>query len=197
MLNYFNNISIIILLILSRAAVGAVGGINQFTIKLILTYSSINHSRWMLILITVSSIFSLNYFLIYSLITRSLLVIINLFNFKELHETKSILLNIFYSIVISFLLLSLGGLPPFTGFRAKILAIKTSINFYSFFVIFYLVIASLISLFYYIKITYNIFLISTPHTKILNLKIINSKFNLIIYLTLFGNLFLPILVLLT
>src|ERR1700744_2045118 len=61
-------------------------------------------------------------------------------------------------------LLSLGGLPPFLGFAAKLSVIQAIIHLNNQPIVLLLVIISLISLYYYLRLTYS-FLIETKLPK--------------------------------
>ena len=196
LLSYFKINEFFILVIITSRVVGAVGGLNQILIKNILTYSSIAHSSWILILCLISINSWFIYFRIYSIITITLIPIFrhkNILSIKHINEIKS---NVINKAIILFSIISLGGLPPFLGFTAKIRAILTSINLVPLELIFILIASSLISLFYYLKLTYNIIL-NTSIEIFINLKKTDSRIRLIISLTILGNFIIPILVLLT
>nr|YP_009753938.1 NADH dehydrogenase subunit 2 [Oncopodura yosiiana]QIT06419.1 NADH dehydrogenase subunit 2 [Oncopodura yosiiana] len=188
---------IISLMILSSALVGSLGGFNQNKIKIILTYSSILHSGWMLMLIFIDLTNWMNYFFIYTFIS----VII----FFYLKNMSTLNFNNIYSVknkqntntIFMFNFLSLAGLPPFLGFSAKIMAIQNillKMNF-STTILMFLIFNSLISLFYYLKISYSTFMKSFMLNKILNIKNKNlkNKMNMIFMMSILGNIFIPIL----
>nr|UGS80542.1 NADH dehydrogenase subunit 2 [Waoraniella jarlinsoni] len=138
----------ILLFILFSALIGAVGGLSQTLLKKILGYSSISHLSWMLAALMISKIVLITYIIFY-MITNAFVVLIfflnNLTQFNQIN-TK----NFFSPFSIS--MFSLGGLPPFLGFFPKMLVLKnlllnnTSISLI-------LIMSSLITLFFYIRIT--------------------------------------------
>jgi len=107
---YFNELSFI--LIVASRITGALGGLNLLNTKLILTYSSIAHSSWIL----ASLIWSLNlwatYFLIYSNISLAIVIFLNCYKINIIQElSKNKISNVEKGITI-FNIMSLAGLPP-------------------------------------------------------------------------------------
>uniref|UniRef100_UPI0030035F92 NADH dehydrogenase subunit 2 n=1 Tax=Arria pura TaxID=2908859 RepID=UPI0030035F92 len=143
------------LLIVSSAFMGAIGGLNQISTRKILTYSSINHIGWMLSAIIMNSNLWLMYFIIY---TINIVVIINLLSttntmyisqaFNSLNNTKMVKFMLFTS------LLSLGGLPPFLGFFPKWIIIHFMTQNMMITMSMILIVTSLFTLYYYIRIIY-------------------------------------------
>nr|WGO57938.1 NADH dehydrogenase subunit 2 [Hemithyrsocera longiseta] len=147
-------------IILSSVLIGALGGFNQTSIRKILTYSSINHMGWMLASMLLGENFWLLYFMFYSLLTISIIFIIQPFQISFINQTS--LINNNNPVLKFFLfssLLSLGGLPPFMGFIPKWLIIQGMTTNNSFWMISIMVISSLITLYYYLRISYSSFLI--------------------------------------
>nr|YP_010234000.1 NADH dehydrogenase subunit 2 [Hyriopsis bialata]QTA71696.1 NADH dehydrogenase subunit 2 [Hyriopsis bialata] len=119
-----------LLLIASISAVwGGIGGLNQTDIRSLLTYSSIAHTGWMIASITTNTQTLLIYTFTYIMINVSIYLSLNKIptnTHKQLFITKQN--NNLTLLIIS--ILSLGGLPPFTGFIMKLLvifSIKTSL----------------------------------------------------------------------
>jgi len=186
------------ILILFSALTGGIGGFNQNLIKLILTFSSIVHGAWIIRILNFRILSWINYFLIYSFITLGLIIQLFIFNINKISHLTFIYLNNFIKIAFIISVISLGGLPPFLGFLAKINAILILFNRANFIIALLLVIGSLISLFFYMKIIYrNIFLIN-PHPKINYYNPIKLTYlNPIIFFIITGNLLSPLLVSLT
>jgi len=135
--------------------VGFRGGFNQILIKTILTYSSITHRAWITIL-CLSSIKGLTmYFIIYSVITTSIIIILEKNSFKNISQITSSKIPTITKLLIIISAISLAGLPPFIGFAAKLIAIKITIALSPIPIILRLINFSLLSLFYYFKFIYN------------------------------------------
>lgn len=165
-------------------------GLNQTSLKKIITYSSINQIRWLILSLCISKYLIKIYFLFYFLILLNIIIIFNKFNLYYLNQLfnikiykKSNVLFIFSSI------LSMGGLPPFLGFYPKILII---INFNNSILLFLLIMFTLIILFFYLRLAY--FIILIDRLKINKLKP-QSNIKLIFYLSFLTNYFLLIIIL--
>nr|AVN68247.1 NADH dehydrogenase subunit 2 [Rhabdoblatta sp. RHA] len=148
------------LIILSSVIVGSIGGYNQTSIRKILTYSSINHMGWMLTAMFMGENMWMMYFLIYSLLTLTIILIVAPLQISFINQTFLINEN---NKIMKFLLfsslLSLGGLPPFLGFLPKWMIIQFMMINWSTTVISIMVILSLVTLYYYLRISYSAFII--------------------------------------
>lgn len=155
---------IIIVRIISIIA-GSIGGLNQQNLRKLIAYSSINHLGWILRSLIISNYYWIVYFSLYTLISIAIIRLFNKFNLFKINQLFN-LIN--FNPLVKFLLfcnlLSLGGLPPFTGFLPKwiIIQIISSINP---FLIIIIVIPTLITLFFYIRISYSAFIINYTQLK--------------------------------
>nr|QWB85619.1 NADH dehydrogenase subunit 2 [Saphanus piceus] len=149
-------------IIIMSSIVGSILGLNQISLRKILAYSSINHISWMIAsLLNFSSIW-LIYFVIYTIITTSIVLILhklNIFYLKQFIMTLNFNKNLKFFFCMNFL--SLGGLPPFLGFFPKWLVINHLIynNFYTLSLI--LILFSLITLFFYLRVMFSTLTISS------------------------------------
>nr|ATL15423.1 NADH dehydrogenase subunit 2 [Callosobruchus analis] len=157
-LNMFLYLSWIILI---STILGGIYGLNQISLRKILAYSSINHIAWMLASMLYFKMIWLLYFIVYSILIINLIIIFRYFNIFYINQLNLIfnsnkLLNFFF--MMNFL--SLGGLPPFLGFLPKWLTIMNLIynQFYSLTLV--LIIFTLITLFYYVRLTFSSFLLT-------------------------------------
>nr|AVN67896.1 NADH dehydrogenase subunit 2 [Epilampra maya] len=154
----FNNFMTFI--ILSSVIIGSIGGYNQVSIRKILTYSSINHLGWMLSAMIMGENMWIFNFLIYSFLTATIIMIISPSQISFVNQT---FLMKSETKIMKFLLfstlLSLGGLPPFLGFLPKWMIIQFMVLNWSMTVISLMVITSLITLYYYLRIAYSSFII--------------------------------------
>jgi len=187
---------VIVLIILSRV-VGAMGGLNQTNIKLILTYSSIIHRAWILLRTVWSIKLWVVYFSIYSAISLSVIIITiknNIFRVLILNKAG---LSKIEKITIIFNTLRLAGLPPFLGFTAKVIIIIKTIKFAPAALLLTLVITSLTSLFYYLKLFFNM-LTNIRQVGKLNQNIYTKINNInLIFCSILINIILPALIFLT
>nr|AVN68206.1 NADH dehydrogenase subunit 2 [Cryptocercus meridianus] len=146
-------------IILTSTIVGAVGGLNQLSIRKILTYSSINHTGWMLAALMINENMWIMYFTIYSMLTMTIVMIIKPFNTSFINQT--LLMNkemITMKFMMFTTLLSMGGLPPFMGFLPKWIIIQMMIINNMNTIMTTMVIMSLMTLYFYLRISYSSFL---------------------------------------
>nr|ARH54091.1 NADH dehydrogenase subunit 2 [Arachnobas tricolor] len=146
-------ISIIIMI---SSLISSIQGINQICLRKIMAYSSINHSSWMISTIMISMNIWLYYFIIYFIINLSIFYIFNkykIFYFNQISKLFSFNKYLKFFFMLNFL--SLGGLPPFLGFLPKWLTINFLVmkNFYT--MSFFLIIFTLISLYFYLRICFS------------------------------------------
>lgn len=173
-----------LLYILRSAIIGRLGGLNQNSLRKILVYSSIAHIAWLLRALSISNWLWIFYFLIYCLILNSIIIIfhkIQVRTISQLYIKNKKLIK----LRVTLTLLSLGGLPPFTGFFPK-LFITQELFFHSFVLLFFLLSSTFVTLFFYIRII-------LPYTLIIN--IFNKSFshnqhnNTFLYYVIFINIF--------
>nr|QRW36293.1 NADH dehydrogenase subunit 2 [Graptodytes varius] len=144
----------IMIIIMISSMIGSIGGLNQINLKKILAYSSINHIGWMLSSFLINEMMWFLYFFIYSFINLTIIHMFNKFNINMLKQMFMSIndYKINFFMILNFL--SLGGLPPFLGFLPKWMIIQNlSYNF--FFLIFFMIMMTLITLYFYIRISYS------------------------------------------
>nr|YP_009906588.1 NADH dehydrogenase subunit 2 [Lysmata vittata]QLI42506.1 NADH dehydrogenase subunit 2 [Lysmata vittata]QQP21708.1 NADH dehydrogenase subunit 2 [Lysmata vittata] len=147
------------------AMIGGLGGLNQTFIRKIMAYSSINHLGWMMSAFCFSEWSLINYFLIYSFISLS---IVSIFHSNEIFHLSNIISTPFFKsmqLLIFIPLFSLGGLPPFLGFFPKLLLISNLIFQNNFIWTLILTMSALFTLFFYLRILMSSILMSSPKMK--------------------------------
>nr|YP_009351768.1 NADH dehydrogenase subunit 2 [Bulbitermes singaporiensis]AQP30624.1 NADH dehydrogenase subunit 2 [Bulbitermes singaporiensis] len=153
-------------IVLLSTMVGSIGGLNQTSMRKILTYSSINHTGWMLIALTTSESLWMMYFAIYSTLALTVVSAIKLSGTSFINQT---MLTNKETTLMKFMmftsLLSLGGLPPFLGFLPKWIVIQAMITNNMAPLATIVVVTSLITLYYYLKISYSSFMILNVEPK--------------------------------
>nr|YP_007025684.1 NADH dehydrogenase subunit 2 [Neaxius glyptocercus]AEW68323.1 NADH dehydrogenase subunit 2 [Neaxius glyptocercus] len=156
------------------AIVGALGGLNQTLLRKVMAFSSINHMSWMLFSILVSESAWLMYFVFYAVVSSSVIVLFSmqqLFHFVQMFNFNNLNLSL-----ISFLsVLSMGGLPPFTGFIPKWFIIQELSSQGLLFPLFVLLASALFTLYYYLRMGIVFFVLIKPNTGWF--KNVNFKFN--------------------
>nr|YP_001798493.1 NADH dehydrogenase subunit 2 [Friesea antarctica]ABS57591.1 NADH dehydrogenase subunit 2 [Friesea antarctica] len=199
----FIKLNLVWFFILMSALVGALGGINQSNLKMILTYSSIIHSSWMITLIFANEMMWWGYFISYVFLTLSVIMLVFLFNLNTLSKLYNMNLSPKNKIILLINFLSIAGLPPFLGFMIKFMSIVIILNssLVSPLILIMLIFSSFISFYYYLRMIYTCLFISSSKTFLLTqVNSINqypSYFLLCSSLSIFGNFLFPLMVLLT
>nr|YP_009123021.1 NADH dehydrogenase subunit 2 [Cherax tenuimanus]AJK90905.1 NADH dehydrogenase subunit 2 [Cherax tenuimanus] len=163
-MSFFTNISILVSA-LTSAVIGALGGVNQTSLRKILSYSSINHMSWMLIAMLINETSWIIYFLMYALISSSIALYfmsLQSFYFSHLINSNSSYMS---KIISMFSLYSLGGLPPFSGFIPKWIIIQEMILSSFEFSLLILLLSSLVTLYFYIRLSLTSMSISYAQSK--------------------------------
>nr|ASY98496.1 NADH dehydrogenase subunit 2 [Acromantis hesione] len=154
--NYF-----IQFMIIFSAFVGAIGGLNQISLRKILSFSSINHIGWMLTTMILGSNLWFMYFIIYTANIITVISMTTTFSLSYISQTFNSLNNkkiIKFTLFMA--LFSLGGLPPFLGFFPKWIAIQFMAQNLMIFTPTILILSSLLTLYYYMRIMYTTLMIT-------------------------------------
>nr|UFR83111.1 NADH dehydrogenase subunit 2 [Neohylomys hainanensis] len=149
-----NNLIMMTLALLS-IMIGGWGGLNQLQLRKILAYSSIAHMGWMLMILTFNpTLMSFN-LLIYIIITLTMFMLLKNYN-TTTTSSLSQMWNINFTITSMTLLtlMSLGGLPPLTGFAPKWLIIQELTKNNSLILPTIMAIMALLNLMFYLRIIY-------------------------------------------
>nr|AMW67788.1 NADH dehydrogenase subunit 2 [Chasmoptera huttii] len=161
LLSYCLSYNYIYIIIILNIILGSIGGLNQTNLRSLMAYSSINHIGWMLSSLLISINFWVIYFILYSLISLSIINFFYKFNIFYFNQLFSSINNFPIQKFLLFCnFLSLGGLPPFTGFLPKWLIIQ-NLSLNHTFIICIMVIFTLLTLFFYIRVAYSAFSINS------------------------------------
>nr|BAF80216.1 NADH dehydrogenase subunit 2 [Culicoides oxystoma] len=190
-LSYSSYSNLIIGFIMMSALIGALGGLNQTSLRKLLAFSSINHIGWLLSASLYSNFLWLFYFFIYVIINMSVIFMFKLLNLHHVNQiylfnNKNLILN--FCLFMNFL--SLGGLPPFLGFLPKWMIIENLIKTNSFMILFFMIMMTLITLFFYARLTFTAFMLSYPSA---SWKYSYSNKNTIMFISILFNLIMILL----
>nr|ABV24369.1 NADH dehydrogenase subunit 2 [Anolis cybotes] len=162
-----NSLSTTTLLILGALSttIGGWAGLNQTQTRKIMAYSSIAHLGWMATVASImTNILAMNLF-IYLLLTTAMFYSLIFTKSKTIQDTSMTWTNSPYLMILMMLtLLSLGGLPPLTGFIPKWLILQELTTQNLVMLAFFMTMAALLSLFFYLRLTYTTTLTLSPNT---------------------------------
>nr|ABW88263.1 NADH dehydrogenase subunit 2 [Anolis distichus] len=159
------NPTILLILGLLSSTIGGGCGLNQTQTRKIMAYSSIANLGWMAIIATIMTNLMVMNLLIYLMMTTALFSLLIFSKSKTIQDTTTTwALSPTMTIMMTFLLLSLGGLPPMTGFAPKWLILEelTTQNLIPLAVL--MAVFSLLSLFFYTRLAYTTTLTLSPNT---------------------------------
>nr|YP_010326960.1 NADH dehydrogenase subunit 2 [Polyptychus trilineatus]UNP54212.1 NADH dehydrogenase subunit 2 [Polyptychus trilineatus] len=179
LLSYYYNMNFLYFIIILNVMIGAIGGINQTSLRKMMAFSSINNLGWMIFSIMISNNLWLFYFICYSLLISImffLFYIMNVFFINQLFIN-----NMNFMIKLNFLInfLSLGGLPPFIGFLPKWIIINFLMVNKFYLLTLIMIMSSLITIYFYIRIMYSSFLFNYFKMKWFKIQLKNNMMNLI------------------
>nr|ABO14037.1 NADH dehydrogenase subunit 2 [Pseudoxiphophorus jonesii] len=158
------NPNIFITLGLLSIIVGGWGGFNQTQLRKILAYSSIAHLGWMIIILSFSPPLTLLTLFTYLMMTFSLFSSFMLTRTTHINSLSTSWTKIpTLTASIPFILLSLGGLPPLTGFLPKWLILQELTKQNLIPIATLAALASLFSLYFYLRLSYSMTLTMSPN----------------------------------
>nr|AEZ35029.1 NADH dehydrogenase subunit 2 [Amiota aculeata] len=188
LISYLNIKELLMISIILSVIIGALGGLNQTSLRKLMAFSSINHLGWMLSALNISELMWLLYFSFYSFLSITLTFMFNMFKSYHLNQLFTVYFN---SKILKFTLfmnfLSLGGLPPFLGFFPKWIVIQQLSFNGQLFLLIILMISTLVTLFFYLRICYSAFMLNYYENNwMINMHFNNINFFQYLILTFFS-----------
>nr|WNH21258.1 NADH dehydrogenase subunit 2 [Gymnothorax eurostus] len=159
------NSTIFLFIGLSSALVGGWGGLNQTQLRKILAYSSIAHMGWMIMV--------LKYYPELMILNLGLYIVMTSTVFMTLKVVSATSINALSTVwtkapcvlsIVMLTMLSLGGLPPLTGFMPKWMILQELTKHDLSLTATTMALAALISLFFYLRLCYSMTLTCSPNT---------------------------------
>nr|WNH23904.1 NADH dehydrogenase subunit 2 [Thalassoma bifasciatum] len=157
--------TLLVMLGIASTLVGGWGGLNQTQLRKILAYSSIAHLGWMMLVLQFMPSLTLLALLTYFIMTFSTFIAFKLnnsttVNMLAISWTKAPVLTSLTPLI----LLSLGGLPPLTGFLPKWLILQELMNQDLAPTATVAAMSALLSLYFYLRLSYAMTLTMAPNT---------------------------------
>nr|YP_009040572.1 NADH dehydrogenase subunit 2 [Samia canningi]AHX80593.1 NADH dehydrogenase subunit 2 [Samia canningi]UIB41624.1 NADH dehydrogenase subunit 2 [Samia ricini] len=174
LLSYYFNKNFLYLMIIFNIMIGAIGGLNQTSLRKLMAFSSINNLGWMIYSIMISENLWIFYFSMYSFLIS--IMCFFFFNLNMFFINQLFINNITPLIKLNLLInfLSLGGLPPFLGFLPKWIMINFLMMNEFYLLTFLFIMSSLIIIFFYIRIIYSCFMFNYFKMKWLKINLNNN-----------------------
>nr|UPL65403.1 NADH dehydrogenase subunit 2 [Dinomachus sikhimensis] len=185
--NLYPNNWMMYLVIMMSTTVGAIGGLNQTSLRKMMAYSSINHMGWMMIIMSVKTLWY-KYLIVYSVIVIMTMMFFNSKNMYFINQAISMSNSMTEKLTYFSLMMSLGGMPPFLGFFPKMMAIQLMIETNMFLLMTLTSLLSLIILFYYLRSMSSMIMSYSSINKWMNNKIMNKN---MLYMMIMTNMALP------
>nr|YP_010406831.1 NADH dehydrogenase subunit 2 [Squatina tergocellatoides]URF19463.1 NADH dehydrogenase subunit 2 [Squatina tergocellatoides] len=159
------NPNLLLFLGITSIIVGGWGGLNQTQLRKILAYSSIAHLGWMIMILHYSPNLTQLNLTLYIIMTSTTFLLFKMFNSTNINSiTTSAIKSPLLCVITLMTMLSLGGLPPLTGFLPKWLILqeltKQNLNIPATIA----ALAALLSLFFYLRLCYSMTLTMPPNS---------------------------------
>nr|AGM75618.1 NADH dehydrogenase subunit 2 [Moxostoma rupiscartes] len=159
------NPALLTLLGLTSALVGGWGGLNQTQLRKILAYSSIAHMGWMIVILQYAPQLTLLALGTYIFMTSAAFLTLKLSLATKISAlTMAWSKNPVMVATTALVLLSLGGLPPLTGFMPKWLILQELAKQDLPLTATMMALAALLSLYFYLRLCYAMTLTISPNT---------------------------------
>nr|UAT98053.1 NADH dehydrogenase subunit 2 [Cypoides chinensis] len=179
LISYYLNMNFLYFIIILNVMIGAIGGMNQTSLRKLMAFSSINNLGWMIFSMMISENLWMFYFLMYSFLISIMFFLFYIMNMFFINQLFINNMNFMIKMNLLINFLSLGGLPPFIGFLPKWIIINfLMINkFYLLSMI--MVMSSLVTIYFYIRIIYSTLLFNHLKMKWFKISLKNNFMNLI------------------
>nr|AFC16423.1 NADH dehydrogenase subunit 2 [Elaphe carinata] len=150
---------------------GGLGSLNQTQLRKLLAFSSIAHTGWIMATMTMTPNISMLTFMIYIMTTIPVFLMINTTTSTTIKDIGTLWTNSPHiMMILSTTILSLGGLPPLSGFMPKWLILNNMISLNMTVEATMMAMLSLLSLYVYMRLVYLSSMTLPPHTTLMPLK---------------------------
>nr|YP_010852951.1 NADH dehydrogenase subunit 2 [Lotongus taprobanus]WGM81104.1 NADH dehydrogenase subunit 2 [Lotongus taprobanus] len=184
LLSYYMNKNFLMFIMLFNTIIGAISGINQTSLRKLLSFSSINNLGWMISAIMISENLWMLYFILYSFFIMIMCFMFYQLNIFFINQLFIFNMNYMTKFLMFMNFLSLGGLPPFLGFFPKWIILNFLLIKNLYIISFIFIFMSLITLFFYIRIIFSCILFNYLKIKFLKIYIKSNTLNYILFFSL-------------
>nr|YP_002290819.1 NADH dehydrogenase subunit 2 [Bungarus fasciatus]ACB36666.1 NADH dehydrogenase subunit 2 [Bungarus fasciatus] len=159
------NQTLLLLSAVLSVIIGGLGSLNQTQLRKLMAFSSIAHTGWILATMSTAPKISILTFMIYTLATTPIFLSINHTSTTTIKDIGTTwMTSPHLMILMSLTILSLGGLPPLTGFMPKWLILNKMISMNMTIEATMMAVSSMMSLYVYLRLTYMLTSTLPPYT---------------------------------
>nr|YP_010282117.1 NADH dehydrogenase subunit 2 [Psammophis lineolatus]UHM24681.1 NADH dehydrogenase subunit 2 [Psammophis lineolatus] len=150
---------------------GGLGSLNQTHLRKLMAFSSIAHTGWIMSTITMAPNISILTFIVYTTTTTPIFLTMNLSSTSTIKDMGTMWTSTPHLMtIIALTTLSLGGLPPLTGFMPKWLILNKMVASNMIMEATVMAMASLLSLYVYMRLMYMSAMTTPPQTTVTTMK---------------------------
>nr|AAL66822.1 NADH dehydrogenase subunit 2 [Naja multifasciata] len=173
MLTMHNKMNQTLLLVSAMLSIiiGGLGSLNQTQLRKLMAFSSIAHTGWIMATMTTAPKISMLTFIIYTMATTPVFLSMNhamTSTIKDMGTAWTTTPHLM--MVMTLTVLSLGGLPPLTGFMPKWLILNKMTSMNMIMEATTMAVFSMLSLYAYLRLTYILAMTLPPHTTLMMMK---------------------------
>nr|BAW88926.1 NADH dehydrogenase subunit 2 [Danionella dracula] len=153
------------LLGITSSVVGGWSGLNQTQLRKVMAYSSIAHMGWMVIIMQYTPNLTILALALYIFMTSAAFLTMKIMNTTQINTL--LLMNMKSPVTMAMMvlaMLSLGGLPPLTGFMSKWLILEQLTKQDIPVTATVMALSALLSLYFYLRLCHTMALTTSPNT---------------------------------
>nr|YP_010849280.1 NADH dehydrogenase subunit 2 [Krisna furcata]WGG89420.1 NADH dehydrogenase subunit 2 [Krisna furcata] len=163
MISYMNT-SLMMFIILCLIF-GSINGLNQSSLKKMLTFSSIYNLSLILFSLKNNSIWILM-MMNYSIIMMGIIITMKKFKINYINQMIFIEMKNYKKLVLMISMMSLGGMPPLLGFQMKMMIFEMMIQSTNYILSFILILSSLLIFYFYMNMMVSMLMFSSISLKL-------------------------------
>uniref|UniRef100_A0AAU7YTX9 NADH-ubiquinone oxidoreductase chain 2 n=1 Tax=Phraortes similis TaxID=3127883 RepID=A0AAU7YTX9_9NEOP len=141
--------------IILSVSIGAIGGLNQTSLRKLMAYSSISNNGWMMMAMMMSEMTWLLYFIMYTIMTLIMTLTMNNYKIYHINQLMSMNETMLKKFIMMSNMLSISGLPPMMGFLPKWTVIQSTMYQNSMMLLITIMIITLITVYYYLRMMFS------------------------------------------
>nr|YP_009700353.1 NADH dehydrogenase subunit 2 [Xenopus mellotropicalis]QEQ13385.1 NADH dehydrogenase subunit 2 [Xenopus mellotropicalis] len=159
------NTPLLLFIGLTSTLIGGWGGLNQTQLRKVLAFSSIAHLGWMASILPIMPQLTILNLAIYLIMTSTLFLTLKTISSTKMSTLAASWTKTPVTTALTLLtLLSLGGLPPLSGFMPKWFILQELTNQNIPILATMMALSALLSLFFYLRLSYSVTLTYSPNT---------------------------------